>query len=560
MKVTQLKIAKDLVLPDDAVTETFAILARKGAGKTHTASVIAEEMLDQGLPIVVFDPLGVWWGLRSDYPVVILGGEHADVPLEPSAGKIVAEFAVAERVPIILDLVEMGEMEMCRLVGDFAKRFYQLNREAVHIFVDEADAFAPQSGAKGPRAVCLGAMQNIVRRGRSKGIGTTMITQRSAVLNKDLLTQAECLIAMQTTGPHDLKAIEGWIRYQDDIEPQEILKQLPRLKQGEAFVYSPAWLGFLKRVKIRKRRTFDSSRTPKPGERRTQPKRTAEVDLAALGEKMAATIERAKADDPRELRSQISKLKRDLRDAEKRLAEKKEDVQPIITSEQDAEFMRLLGHHQSEQEKFVREFMAWFGQLTIKARKVRNAAAHAKPKPAQKTPPEKRPAVPRLNLEGIEPLEEGVTLGKCERAVLRALYWLAGETPSKAKIAFHAGYSARSSGFSNALSRLRSLGLVQRIQITGQGEALIRNEAGEKPSGAELREWLRTRLGRCENVVLDALIEQYPKRLSIEEIAGATEYSAKSSGLSNALSRLRTIEAADGYRDGGIKAADVFLE
>ena len=43
-----MKIAPNLTLPDDAVTQTIALLARRGAGKTHTASVIAEEMLSGG--------------------------------------------------------------------------------------------------------------------------------------------------------------------------------------------------------------------------------------------------------------------------------------------------------------------------------------------------------------------------------------------------------------------------------------------------------------------------------------------------------------------------------
>lgn len=35
-----------LRLPLDAVTQTFAILAMRGAGKTHTASVFAEELAE----------------------------------------------------------------------------------------------------------------------------------------------------------------------------------------------------------------------------------------------------------------------------------------------------------------------------------------------------------------------------------------------------------------------------------------------------------------------------------------------------------------------------------
>ena len=86
----KLHIAETLDLPIDAVTQTFAILAKRGAGKSYTASVMAEEMLKAGQTIIALDPTGAWWGLRSQFPVVIFGGEHADVPLEESAGEVVA--------------------------------------------------------------------------------------------------------------------------------------------------------------------------------------------------------------------------------------------------------------------------------------------------------------------------------------------------------------------------------------------------------------------------------------------------------------------------------------
>lgn len=54
-----LNIAPKLSLSTEAVTQTFAILARRGAGKTYTASVMAEEMLKANFPIVWLDPLGV---------------------------------------------------------------------------------------------------------------------------------------------------------------------------------------------------------------------------------------------------------------------------------------------------------------------------------------------------------------------------------------------------------------------------------------------------------------------------------------------------------------------
>jgi DNA helicase HerA-like ATPase len=60
-----LNIGAGLTLPVEAVTETFAILAKRGVGKTYTAAVMVEEMVAAGLPVVVVDPIGVWWGLRS---------------------------------------------------------------------------------------------------------------------------------------------------------------------------------------------------------------------------------------------------------------------------------------------------------------------------------------------------------------------------------------------------------------------------------------------------------------------------------------------------------------
>lgn len=56
---------KTFRIPSDAICQTFGILAVRGAGKTYTARVMAEELIGLGLPVVVIDPVGVCWGLRS---------------------------------------------------------------------------------------------------------------------------------------------------------------------------------------------------------------------------------------------------------------------------------------------------------------------------------------------------------------------------------------------------------------------------------------------------------------------------------------------------------------
>lgn len=112
----KLSIAPGLALPLDFITETAAIIAQRRAGKTYTASVLAEEMIAAALPFVVLDPTGAWWGLRASadgkgegLPVVIIGGAHGDVPLEPNAGKIIADLVVDHPGWYIIDL--SGGME-----------------------------------------------------------------------------------------------------------------------------------------------------------------------------------------------------------------------------------------------------------------------------------------------------------------------------------------------------------------------------------------------------------------------------------------------------------------
>src|SRR5690349_2671401 len=88
-------------LPINAATKTFAILAKRGAGKSYTAAVIAEEFARTNIPFVVFDPIDVWWGLRlaadgrgRGLPVVVFGVEHADIPLERDMGRRIAQAIV----------------------------------------------------------------------------------------------------------------------------------------------------------------------------------------------------------------------------------------------------------------------------------------------------------------------------------------------------------------------------------------------------------------------------------------------------------------------------------
>jgi hypothetical protein len=136
-------------LPYDTVVQTFAILAIRGAGKTCTATVIAEEMCKASLPWIAFDPTGVWWGLRSTYdgkpggfPVVVIGGQHGDIQLEKDAGARIAEAVISENVFVVIDLKVESKHTWRRFLTDFSLKLLELNPDTPrHIFIEEAPEF-----------------------------------------------------------------------------------------------------------------------------------------------------------------------------------------------------------------------------------------------------------------------------------------------------------------------------------------------------------------------------------------------------------------------------------
>jgi hypothetical protein len=142
----------------------------------------------------------------------VFGGEHGDVPLEPTAGRYLADLVADQRLTCVLDVSEMSKADQRRFLTDFADRLYRRNREPLHVFCEEADEYIPQQ-VRGEAAKLVGAFETLVKRGGFRGIGVTLITQRSASLNKDVLTQAGTLIAMRTPSPQDRKAVLGWIDY-----------------------------------------------------------------------------------------------------------------------------------------------------------------------------------------------------------------------------------------------------------------------------------------------------------------------------------------------------------
>lgn len=579
-------------MPIDAVTQTFAIVGKRGRGKSSTAKVLVEEMVGAGQQVIVLDTVGAWWGLRSSLdggspglPVVVFGGRHGDVPLEDTAGAVIARTLMKHRVPAVIDLSEFRKAGQRRFATAFIEELYHSNRDPLHVVFDEADEFAPQTPLPDSRAL-LGAMEDFVRRGRLRGLGATLVSQRPAVIHKDVLSQAEVLITMGLTSPRDVSAINEWIKlHADDEEAKEVRRSLASLPVGTAWVWSPEWLETLQKVAIRRIRTFDSSATPKVGADVVTPTARAEIDLGALGEEIAATIQRKADDDPKALRTRIATLEKQLSESAKASpAEPKARIVevPARMSEQDRDD---LATRLTELEGVVQTIQSISEGMFRTLESVRAAATtagatsapsvRAKIAPAPRTTEGARrahtpgrgtasaaPAAPGPQRErpaSRSQASDSLTLSKAQRAIASAL--ATHGTLSQRQLGLHTGYAHKSGSFSNALSGLRTRGLIEgsgaAITLTPVGFDALDAAGGYEPlpTGPALVEWWLSRLPKAQAAMLSALLDAYPDPLSVEQLGAATGYAAGSGSFSNARSKLNVAELIHGSRDA-LYAAD----
>lgn len=174
------------------------------------------------------------------------------------------------------------------------------------------------------------------------------------------------------------------------------------------------------------------------------------------------------------------------------------------------------------------------------------AATSAPPKVIRR-----RPADPIVRATNAPRAENDAKLGRCERAILTVLAQHGART--KVQVAILAGYSHTSGGFRNAISALRTSGLV-----AGGGDALAITDAGRGalgaveplPTGRALLEYWKTNAGgRCERLILEELAAVYPRVVPKHELALRTGYQATSGGFRNSLSRLRTLQLIKGSAD-----------
>jgi hypothetical protein len=552
--------------------DRIAIVGRSGYGKSNAAKVGVEALLDQHARVCVLDPTDSWFGLRlkpngktAAYPVVIFGGQHADLPLTESSGETVGRAIAASSQSCVVSLADFkGEGARRRFAAAFLSALYEANREPLHLVVDEADTLAPQKPMAPQDNEVLARMQQIVRRGRIKGFVPWLITQRPAVLNKDVLSQADVLVAFNLTSSQDRDAIGGWIEGQADrADERALLATLPKLPRGTAVVWAPGH-GRLDTVPFPLSATFDSGRTPKRGEKR-QTTHLQPLDVGALREQIAAVETESKANNPTALKARIRQLEADL--AKKPAAATAVDPERERAAYQEGLVAgRVEGFTEAmaEVDKTLADAGAQLAALRVAVDSALSikmpatwrggvaAKALQPPKRISLSPPV---AVPKPRRQQAA---SGDLTGP-QRTFLQSLAWwraMGHEQPTRVQVATICGWRVTSGHIKNVAGSLKTLGLIDypssgTMTLTSEGAAL----APEPDTSTSLVESVRAVLTGPQRQAFDALPPDGGS-LSRADVAERCGWEATSGHVKNVLGSMRSLQIIDYPAQGTVARAD----
>lgn len=581
-----IKISGSLSLPVEISGRRTAIFGLSGSGKSNTASVIVEGLLHAGEQVVFIDPKGEAWGCLSlpngkpsNLDLIIFGEPNGHIAaLNESHGPRLADFVFESGRSVALSLLgfESDQAER-RFVATFLRQLYRRKTKSPKksrtlVVFDEAHLFVPESsgrGFKGEQADLSGAVQRIARQGRTFGLGSLFVDQRPQDVAKRVISQVDTIICHQLTHKTDRDALSDWVKgYDRDGRGKTFLDSLASLQPGEAWIWSPSWLGIFQRIKANLRRTYDSGAAP-DGSAAAKAVQRAKIDLDALRGQMAEIVEKAKADDPNELRKKIADLERQLRSKGTPMAD---------SGAVDLAVKIALAASNKEWSTVLKQRDMIAGKLCGRLTKIGELAqlnGEAVPGPlpeiAKIIPLTQAQSQDRSRVTEHKPetvpksranyAHSDTALGKGgDYRILVAL----AQNPDGAdykKVALLAGLSNSSGSFSTYLSTLRGLDFITGdrscLCITSAGVAAV-GDFKPMPVGEALVEYWRNRLGDGgKRRIFDAAVQTYPNPLSREGLSEATGLSCTSGSFSTYLSELRTLGLITGSSQ--IKASDVFF-
>lgn len=315
------------------VGESIAVLGIKGSGKTNTAAVLIEEFLSHGLPMAIVDIEGEYWGLKQKYDVFVIGhSENTDIEVSTENVAAFAEFSLQHKVSLILDVSEFDDDQRNQFLATYFTRLWEVaskEKTPYHVVLEEAHEFIPQSATTPLKAI----FTRIALRGRKRGLGMVLVSQRSAKVDKDVLTQAGVAFLHRVVHPIDVE------RYVEllPLPAKDVRLSVPAMERGQVIALLN---NSVCRATIRPRHTFHVGATPEL----LQEARTAvqnRADESRLSELRALLSGKAASEDD------------NLADLRQQIVEKDKTIQALCRYVDELEFHAWIPPNKSKMRQII---------------------------------------------------------------------------------------------------------------------------------------------------------------------------------------------------------------
>lgn len=198
--------------PETFLGFSVGILGTSGYGKSNSKTVLAEEALELGLPLLMVDIEGEDYSIRTHDPRVKVVGRPSecqpDIVLNRQNVEEVAEAAYMGADPVILDLSGYDAEFQKEILYAYLRKVWELAllyKIPLVIMIDECHEFVPQTGKSDLKNLII----TIAKRGRKRGLSLVLASQRPAEVSKGVLSQVKIYLLHKVTSDADLKAYTG---------------------------------------------------------------------------------------------------------------------------------------------------------------------------------------------------------------------------------------------------------------------------------------------------------------------------------------------------------------
>ena len=176
---------------EELLATRLLVQGNSGSGKSH----LLRRLLEQSAPWVqqtIIDPEGDFVTLSEHFGHLVIDAEaHTEQGLQ-----LAGERARMHRVSTVLNLEGLDAENQLRRAAAFLGGLFEVDRDHWYpmlVVVDEAQLFAPAIAGEvsdEARKLSLGAMTNLMCRGRKRGLAGVIATQRLAKLAKNVAAEA----------------------------------------------------------------------------------------------------------------------------------------------------------------------------------------------------------------------------------------------------------------------------------------------------------------------------------------------------------------------------------